>query len=238
MRDSGLLSISPNLAKSTFGHGMRFKPPPPPEPVGADAPPTTPPASADFTNFCTSSLPMRPPRWLPATCARSTPSSRANWRTAGLAYGTLPGSTASASKRSGGRLAGSPGSAMGAIAGTGAPPSPSASTIDSAARRSGRAGTSTGGTCAPVSAAGCSLRGASGSARGASAAASSAGSISATRLPSDSASPSFTFTSLIVPANGAGTSIVALSDSRVTSPWSLATVSPGLTRISITGTSS
>jgi hypothetical protein len=28
MRDSGLTSISPNLAKSTFGHGSRSRPPP------------------------------------------------------------------------------------------------------------------------------------------------------------------------------------------------------------------
>jgi hypothetical protein len=31
MRDSGLTSTSPNLAKSTFGHGSRLSPPPPPD---------------------------------------------------------------------------------------------------------------------------------------------------------------------------------------------------------------
>jgi hypothetical protein len=47
-----------------------------------------------------------------------------------------------------------------------------------------------------------------------------------------------TFSSRITPANGAGTSIVALSDSSVTRPWSFATVSPTATSTSITGTSS
>ena len=40
-----------------------------------------------------------------------------------------------------------------------------------------------------------------------------------------------------VPAAGAGTSIVALSDSSVTSESSAFTASPGLTKTSITGTS-
>ena len=50
-------------------------------------------------------------------------------------------------------------------------------------------------------------------------------------------SPTLTRTSLTVPATGEGTSIVALSDSSVTSGSSTATVSPTETRISITGTS-
>ena len=62
-------------------------------------------------------------------------------------------------------------------------------------------------------------------------------SISATTAPSDSASPTFTFNSLTTPANGDGTSIVALSDSSVTRPWSFFTVSPTATNTSITGTS-
>jgi hypothetical protein len=46
MRDSGFSSISPNLAKSTFGHGSRLSPP-----TEADAPATgrAPEASACFT---------------------------------------------------------------------------------------------------------------------------------------------------------------------------------------------
>ena len=59
----------------------------------------------------------------------------------------------------------------------------------------------------------------------------------ATTLPSDKVSPSLTFSSLTTPAALEGTSSVALSDSSVTRPWSLATVSPTATRISMTGTS-
>src|SRR5688572_14294537 len=60
----------------------------------------------------------------------------------------------------------------------------------------------------------------------------------ATTLPSDSLSPTFTLSSTTRPAADDGTSIVALSDSSVTRPWSLATVSPTATSTSITGTSS
>src|SRR5690606_21565044 len=63
-------------------------------------------------------------------------------------------------------------------------------------------------------------------------------SISATTAPSDTVSPTLTFTSLTTPAWEDGTSIVALSDSSVARPWSLATVSPTATSTSITGTSS
>src|SRR5208282_598731 len=57
-----------------------------------------------------------------------------------------------------------------------------------------------------------------------------------TTAPSDTLSPTLTLISLIVPARGAGTSIVALSDSSVTNGSSSFTLSPGLTRTSITGT--
>jgi len=50
-------------------------------------------------------------------------------------------------------------------------------------------------------------------------------------------SPTFTRTSFTVPAALDGTSIVALSDSSVTRPWSFLTASPGLTSTSMTGTS-
>jgi hypothetical protein len=76
--------------------------------------------------------------------------------------------------------------------------------------------------------------GASAVAAGAAAAASS---ISATTLPSDTPSPTLTLSSRTTPAKGAGTSMVALSDSRVTSPWSAFTVSPTATSSSITGMS-
>jgi len=61
-------------------------------------------------------------------------------------------------------------------------------------------------------------------------------SITATTVPSEISSPSLTLTSLTTPATDDGTSIVALSDSSVTRPWSLATVSPAFTSTSITGT--
>jgi hypothetical protein len=62
-------------------------------------------------------------------------------------------------------------------------------------------------------------------------------SITMITVPSDTASPTAIFSSVMVPATGAGTSRVALSDSRVTSGSSAATVSPAATWISITGTS-
>src|SRR5690606_6332142 len=59
-----------------------------------------------------------------------------------------------------------------------------------------------------------------------------------TTLPSDTVSPTLIFSSRTTPACEDGTSIVALSDSSVTRPWSFATVSPTATSTSITGTSS
>src|SRR5215470_13833476 len=58
------------------------------------------------------------------------------------------------------------------------------------------------------------------------------------RPPSLTLSPTFAFTSLTVPAAGDGMSIVALSDSSVTSGSSGLTLSPGLTSTSMIGTSS
>ena len=59
----------------------------------------------------------------------------------------------------------------------------------------------------------------------------------ATTAPSETLSPTLSFTSCTVPPKGAGTSIVALSDSSVTSASSALTVSPAFTCTSITGTS-
>ena len=56
-------------------------------------------------------------------------------------------------------------------------------------------------------------------------------------MPSETVSPTLTLTSWTTPSIGEGTSIVALSDSSVTSGSSAATVSPGATRISMIGTS-
>ncbi len=64
----------------------------------------------------------------------------------------------------------------------------------------------------------------------------SAISIRSSRLPSETRSPTATMTSRTVPACGAGTSIVALSDSRVTIGSSALIVSPAFTSTSITGT--
>ena len=59
----------------------------------------------------------------------------------------------------------------------------------------------------------------------------------ATSVPSATLSPTLTLTAAIFPAAGDGTSIVALSDSSVTSGSSTLTTSPGLTWTSMTGTS-
>jgi len=160
---------------------------------------------------------MRPARALPLTWARSTPSSRANRRTAGLACGTFSGIRASASKATGGLLR------VGAslVAGVGA----------------GRAGSAAfAGSTGFAGAGGAGGAGLAASGAGVGSAA-AAGSIMATTEPSDSSSPTLTLSSRTMPSNGAGTSMVALSDSSVTRPWSFLTTSPGCTSSSITGTS-
>ena len=55
--------------------------------------------------------------------------------------------------------------------------------------------------------------------------------------PAETVSPTATRTAMIVPASGAGMSMVALSDSSVISGSSAATVSPGAMCTSMTGTS-
>src|ERR1700681_4704529 len=67
--------------------------------------------------------------------------------------------------------------------------------------------------------------------------AAAAASSTAMTEPSLTLSPTFTLTSLTVPADGDGTSIVALSDSSVIRESSAFTLSPGLTKISMTGMS-
>src|SRR5512135_2876290 len=114
MRDSGLASTAPNLAKSTSGHGSRPGSAPPPE--GAP-----PPASDFLTKFCTSSLVMRPLGALPLTRVRSTPSSRANRRMDGLACALPVAETAGAACAAGATAATAGAGATGAAAaGTGA----------------------------------------------------------------------------------------------------------------------
>ncbi|MNE99736.1 hypothetical protein D3C80_1984590 [compost metagenome] len=88
-----------------------------------------------------------------------------------------------------------------------------------------------------MSAAGAAALAGAGAAAAGWAASLSATSISATTLPSDRLSPSLTLISLTTPATEDGTSMVALSLSSVTRPWSFFTVSPTATSTSITGIS-
>ena len=195
MRESGCVSIGPNFAKSTFGHGSRSRPPPR---LGAAA--AGPACITPLTKAVTSSLRMRPLGPLAVTLVRSTPSSRANWRTDGLACALLSNWRSTDWEVRG--------------AGTGA------------GRGAGACGVGAGGGV-----------GALGAAAGASAAGASAAvvSSSAMTVPSETRSPRPTRSSLTIPACGAGTSIVAFSDSRVTSGASASTASPTLTHSSMTG---
>src|SRR5690606_24836261 len=107
--------------------------------------------------------------------------------------------------------------------------------VVSAVRVAGAGAGCAGAGSAAGASAGFPVDAAAGSSAGAS---SPAASIIATTPPSDRLSPTLTLSSFTTPANGDGTSIVALSDSSVTRPWSFATVSPTATSTSITGTSS
>ena len=86
MRVSGLRSTVPNCAKSTAGHGRSFNPP-----AGAPlAPGAGPSVNARLMNPCTSSRVTRPLGPVPETRPKSTPSSRAKRRIAGLACVLAP----------------------------------------------------------------------------------------------------------------------------------------------------
>src|SRR4029453_19024618 len=84
MRDSGLASIGPNLAKSTLGHGRSSS-----APAGAPAEVGVAALGGPAAPFLTAStsdlrlLPLAPVPWIQP---RSTPSSRASFRTPGPAY--------------------------------------------------------------------------------------------------------------------------------------------------------
>src|SRR5688572_8696273 len=101
MRESGFTSTGPNLAKSTSGHGGTLNGSAPPPRATAGAP--LPDESALFTNPCTSACRTRPLGPDPGTRDRSTPSSRANLRTDGLACGLVP--VSSCGSRGTGRVA-------------------------------------------------------------------------------------------------------------------------------------
>ena len=149
---------------------------------------------------------------LPFTKAKLTPNSRANLRTEGLACEVLPSLVTTLSPTGNGRCAGCT-----CFGGSGA----------------GRDGSGIATAIASFGAA--TGAGALTSAAGALAAAASASKIKI-KCPCAILSPTFNFTSLTTPANGAGISIDALSDSTVTSESSLAIVSPALTSTSITST--
>src|SRR3954471_8950065 len=87
MRESGLDSTRPNLEKSTSGHGGKLNGSEPPDLETCEG---VFPESAPFTNACTSACRMRPFGPVAATRVRSTPSSRANLRTDGDAWGFAP----------------------------------------------------------------------------------------------------------------------------------------------------
>src|SRR5438309_11333859 len=93
MRDSGFASTGPNFAKSNCGHSGRSRTSPPRAATAATA---GAPLITPFTNSWTSACVMRPFGPEPLTRTRSTPSSRANLRTEGLACGVPPGPGADA----------------------------------------------------------------------------------------------------------------------------------------------
>ena len=84
IRESGCNSVEPNLEKSSEGHGSNDMPPPLTPLVTGDA--DTPLRMTPFIKPCTSSNTTRPLGPLPCTCARSTPSSRANFLMEGEAW--------------------------------------------------------------------------------------------------------------------------------------------------------
>src|SRR5260221_425244 len=158
-----------------------------------------------------SSLRMRAFGPDPVSFDTSTPSSRAKRRTPGLACGGAPDD---------GSAAGAMGAGVGALFAAGG----------------GAAAGTCAGAGAAAEAAGAALPGA-GAAAGAAFAAEASDSMVTMGTPSLTLSPTFTRMLFTVPEEGAGTSIVALSLSSVTSESSFFTVSPGFTRTSITGTS-
>ena len=192
MRESGTVSIGPNLAKSTCG-------------TAGSAPPaagaTAPLESAAFR----SSRVMRPFSPVPLMRFRSRPSSRASRRTAG------PANTPEKSGRAGPAeaLAGRGGRSRGA---TGEVSGASAASSSSFASASSSWSAEICPACPPASS-------------------------FATSEPIDTLSPTLTTISVILPAAGDGTSMLALSDSSVTIGCSASTVSPAFTRTSMTGTS-
>ena len=142
IRLNSFTSTSPNLAKSTFGHGSKSKPPPKDAPTAAGAPLPAPPCNAALTNALMSSPTMRPFRPVPFTKPKSTPNSRASLRADGPAWalanaasftGVLPnaatGAAAGAGAETGAAAGAGAAAAFGASAtGAGAAAEPAVST--------------------------------------------------------------------------------------------------------------
>ncbi|MNY02992.1 hypothetical protein D3C86_1355870 [compost metagenome] len=204
MREIGLFSTSPKRVKSTFGHGSRSRPTPEPPAAAAAAGAAVEPLITPLTKPCTSSCVIRPFGPVPGTRDTSTPSSRANLRTDGLAWAALPVTPWAAG--AGAEFAGA-GAGAAAAAGAGA----------GAAAAGAGAGAAAGAAAAPAA---------------------PAASSTTISVPSATLSPTLILISLTVPACGLGTSMVALSDSSVTSASSALIVSPTFTWMSITGTAS
>ena len=104
IRPISLRSIGPNLAKSTFGQGIKpnSEPPPPAGALAACALVWVAPAMTALVKVCTSPWVIRPLGPWPLTSSKGTPSSRANLRTEGDACGKpkvgAPGACAGAAK--------------------------------------------------------------------------------------------------------------------------------------------
>src|SRR5467141_1855469 len=203
IRDRGLVSTGPNFAKSTCGHSGRSRTSAPRATTAASA---GAPLITPFTNSWTSAWVMRPFGPEPLTRMRSTPSSRANLRTEGLACGSVPEAGADVLDMLSVRpTAGAAGVGAGTAASTGA---------------SFAAGASWG----------------FGAGFGGAAGAFSVSSRMRMGLPCETLSPVLIRSSFTTPAAGDGISIVALSDSTVINDCSDCTSSPGLTSTSITST--
>ena len=177
---------------------------------GSEAPPPAPPPCiTDLTNCLTSSWLMRPFTPVPLTRPRSTPSSRANLRTDGEAW---------ALEKDASLISGSlPPLLLGGDAGPWA--ACGAACLSSAGVDSDWLAAGSPFSC--LSAAGAPVV-----------------SSKAITSPSETLSPVPTFSSLMTPASGAGTSIAALSVSSVISGDSFSTSSPAFTSRSMISTPS
>src|SRR5438034_3734950 len=203
IRDRGLVSTGPNFAKSTCGHSGRSRTSPPRATTAATA---GAPLITPFTNSWTSACVMRPFGPEPLTRMRSTPSSRANLRTEGLACGVAPGPSADVLEIGSVRPTET-------VAGAGAGTAASTGAGFAVGASWGFEAGFAGATEAP-----------------------SVSSRIRIGLPCETLSPVLTRNSFTTPAAGDGISIVALSDSTVISDCSGCTASPRLTRTSITST--